>query len=127
MKEASYGRVIDNLKQMMYQAPYDESLNNEIKTLIVMKLLDQMDKADESYGFDGMINKNVINNKERFINYVRQNVRGNLCPSQYIDKVVFRPTTGFHIGVGEYIQIDTLSRIKQTFSEIEDQLKKKYY
>jgi hypothetical protein len=127
MKEASYGRVIDNLKQMMYQAPYDESLNNELKTLIVMKLLDQMDKADESYGFDGLINKRLISNREIFINYVRQNNKVPLCPSQYIDKVGLVPTTGFHRGVGEYIAIDVRGRIRSTLNEIEDQLRKKYY
>lgn len=63
MKETSYGKTIDNLKQMMYQAPYDERLNNELKTLIVIKLLREMDKADESFSTVTLWNNRGISNK----------------------------------------------------------------
>lgn len=95
MKEASYGRTIDNLKQMMYQAPYDERLNNELKTLIVIKLLREMDKADESFSTLTLWNNRGISNKWRFLNYLQLNVKVPQCPMNYLRNIGFVNTTAF--------------------------------
>lgn len=95
MRESSYGRVIDNLKQMMYQAPYDERLNNELKTLIVIKLLREMDKADESYSTLTLWTNRGISNKWRFINYMEANVQVPQCPLTYLDNIDLVKTTAF--------------------------------
>jgi hypothetical protein len=127
MKETSYGRVIDNLKQMMYQAPYDESLNNELKTLIVIKLLSEMDKSDITYSDVKIFSEGSISNKWRYINYIRNNIKVPQCPSGYIDNVGLVNSTAFHPFISEYMPINVKARVKQVLADINDQLRKKYY
>jgi hypothetical protein len=104
MKSKSYGSLLENLKQMIYQAPFDTHLNNSIKTIFIMQILRKYSitgrNKDIKYIQDNMYNYHLLLNKLYSIGGI------SVDPLVLINNLKFKRVLYYNSSVDSYLYLD---------------------
>lgn len=121
MKTKGFGSKLDNLKQMIYQAPFDDMLNNAIKTIYIMQMLSNYSisgrNKDIKYISDNLFNYNL------FLHKIKQVGDLNINPMVYLnDGLKFRNVLYYNSAMGAYLYMDINVLIKEHIKLIDSDL-----